>query len=173
MPGQTWSTMRRRPLWIWPPTHNVPLCWRGNWEEVSHKASSFSYLLQMSLPVRVSHLTVSLLHLQWFCAPTVTPRSISMMKTPTERRAALMKSIHSNKKPSQHVYRSDICGRNIIYKGGEDMKAGCRCLIVSTFFFIPVHCKNIAVLLFCTCLGWTQWTFVLLFAALLLTVFIA
>lgn len=99
---------------------------------------------------RDSLLTVSLLNLQWFCAPTVTQRSISMTKTPTERRAALMKSIHSyihsNKKPSQRVYISDICGRNIIYKGEEDMKAGCRCLIVSTFFFIPVHCKSIAVL---------------------------
>lgn len=74
------------------------------------------------------------------------------MKTPTERRAALMESIHSNKKPSQHVYRSDIFGRKIMYKGGEDMKAG---LIVSTFFFIPVHCKSIAVLV-SACLGWTQ-----------------
>ncbi len=69
-----------------------------------------------------------------------------MMKTPTEGRAALMESIHSNKNPSQHVYRADIFGRIIIYKGGEDMKAGCRCLIVSTLFFIPVHCKSIAVL---------------------------
>lgn len=116
MPGQMSSTTRKRQLWKWPPMHNVPLCWRGNWEEVSQKASPFSYLLKISLPERTIHTTVCLLVLQWFCAPTVMQRSISMMKTPTERRAALMKSIHSyiHSSTNHHMYIVQISVRETL-----------------------------------------------------------
>lgn len=53
--------------------------------------------------------------------------------------------LHSFQHKPLYVYKSKSVQETILTKVGR-IATGCRCLIVSTFFFIPVHCKSIAVL---------------------------